>query len=97
MKFTKKQRNKFYKKALKLYQNPEPDTSNFICCLLDRIVENETNEYIGAITLEIFPEFAKFEPKDAGVGMWWPERDKESRIKALKKCIKETNPKPKKK
>jgi len=82
---TIKQRNRAYRKALKLIKN---DKQIFVCHAI---------EYQGLfrnrVSPENYPEFFKFKPSNSYTLIgdpWWKSRDKDSRIKALETCIEQT-------
>lgn len=89
MKLTKEKRHKYYKLALSILLEK---SSNFhICSILYRLIDLE--EWPNA---ELFPEFFAKRPTTPcpdGTSKWWTSRDKKSRIKVLRACIRETAPK----
>jgi len=104
MKFTKRQRNKYYKDTLQhlinhIFENENIIRVYSICWSLEDILEKDmeiTATYTQILTW--FPELEKRNPNSTEHGSFWYDRsDKDSRVKVLKACIKETNPKPKKK
>jgi len=101
----KKERNKIYRLALK-----NIDNICFVCVEFGGILRDSKYEKYSETFESLkdgLPEFFNKEPKNweeraekegwRTEGGWWPMDDKGSRIKALKSCIKQTNPKPKKK
>jgi len=98
MKLTKKERCKYYKKAIERVKDGR-NYERFICIALRNIVNERKDEHIGADEVRIiFKEFGEKIPSSVSwlAGSWWREEDIESRITVLKKCVKETSPNPKK-
>jgi hypothetical protein len=99
MKLTKKERNKYYKRAIRRVKKGK-HYERFICIALRNIVNDDKDGYfISSSEIPvIFKEFGKRITKMGECwisGRWWPEEDIKSRVKVLNQCIKETNPKTK--
>ena len=106
MKFTKRQRNKYYRATLHHLINHifEDVTRTYsICWSLEDVLEKDIKDvshHLYRTIVSWFPELEKRNPSlhNNQYGSFWYDRsDRDSRIKVLKACIKETNPKPKKK
>ena len=92
MKFTKAQRHKIYKVVI------ENDVChNGIChvIVLYLLVAYGVDIFCTHVP-DYFPELRKRKPKH-DLAHWWPLNDRESRLKVLRACIRETAPKKLKK
>ncbi len=89
----KEKRNKHYRHALVAIEKGDGD---FICNIF--IKQIGVGAYLSDEDIEeMFPEFAAKKPKritaPQSEGGWWLQSNRKIRIKVLKACIKETNPK----
>lgn len=96
MKYTKQQRHKIYKTALKNYKQAY-DSDTGICFYLTKAQLLGIDEDNYSLLPERFPEFKQTmeELKSIVNAYWFPVSDRNSRIALLKKWIKETAPKKK--
>ena len=95
MRYTKVQRHRIYKKALYFLKNYRPLNRGF-CFAITIATDGSTFLYPAGL-LDDFPELVK--PKVCGLVYWYPltPNGRKKRLAILRKAIKETNPKPKKK
>lgn len=98
MKYTKVERHRIYKKALRLYCSKQRAIGNmYLCFVLDTATNGEySHDY--PLLLHNLPEVLdqkpSFETKFSML-VWFKPTDRKSRIAVLKKAIKLTTPKPK--
>ncbi len=82
------QRNKVYKKSLQLYNKHE---SLYLCHCIGEAVRRLYPNRWGSFIINTATEFMSLKPN--GKFVWWPTKDRQSRIDCLNKCIELTNPK----
>lgn len=94
MELTRDQRNRIYRESLELLKSEEYYAICYcienVMCRLDIFSRFCSPLYSEMVSW--LPELRKRKPKTAEM-FWWPVEDKESRIKVLKQCIRETQPK----
>lgn len=97
---TKAQRHKIYRGAL---EHMERERKNgwipFVCCAIDTACYAEFWEFPEREDMgRLFPEFMACKPKNADY-VWWRNTDRgnAARFAAIRKCIRLTAPKPRKK
>ncbi len=87
---TIKQRHNIYKKALGLLLKAEEEF--YLCWIIDFVEKGgkHDNPIICWKVRAMFYEFNLFEPDEYACNVWWPLKDKESRITCLLFCIEMT-------
>lgn len=89
---TKKERNKIYRKALKVFN---PDTGYRFLCTIFREILNDL-QYPSSPVRLLLPEFGKYKPRKKfkdGTLKWWSDDEEgyKERKRVLKECIKLTD------
>ena len=97
---TKAERHRIYKGALERMEwFRDQRWTPFICCAIDQACFAEFREFPDRDDMgRLFPEFMGCKPKNADY-VWWPSTDRgnAARFAAIRKCIRLTAPKPRKK